>query len=70
MPFDPYDIDRDGQANSKDLTILKRAVLGQIEPGTGYFWKVADVNADSYINETDVEGMLNFVLQRPPKTRS
>lgn len=69
LNYDPYDIDRDGQANAKDLTILKRGVLGQAEPGTGYFWKVADINADSYINETDVEGMLNYVLQRPPKKK-
>ena len=70
IQFDPYDINLDGQANSVDLTILKRAVLGQIEPGSGYFWYVADLNVDNHINETDVAPMLSFVLQRPPKKAS
>ena len=63
----PYDVDGDGQANSVDLTLLKRAALGLQEPDGKYHWYAGDLSVNSYIDEADARIMLSFVLQKPPK---
>ena len=59
-----YDINGDGTANAIDLTLLKRAVLGQQTERSGYRWDAGDLNRDRKLDGEDIQIMLGFLLQK------
>ena len=58
----PYDINGDGLVNAADLTLLKRAVLGMQQTGSGYRWNQGDLNHDRILSREDADIMLRFLL--------
>ena len=57
-----YSINADGLFNAVDLTLLKRAVLDEVQEGTGCHWYNGDLNADGDLTDTDVDLMLLYLL--------
>jgi hypothetical protein len=59
VPAIPGDIDGDGEANAKDVTILRRNLAGGY--GVELSKEVADLNKDGYINAKDVSLLRRFL---------
>lgn len=62
-----YDINRDGLSDSRDLTLLKRAILGLQESGSGYDWKEADIDINCVYEYNDVHILKCWTLQKSTK---
>ena len=55
----PGDIDGDGEVNAKDVTALRRNIVGGY--GVELSKEVADLNKDSYVNAKDVSLLRRFL---------
>ena len=60
-----FDINCDGQSDSRDVTLIKRALLGLQKTGTAYNWFSADLNGNSMFDEEDLEIFISYTMQRP-----
>ena len=60
-----FDINCDRQSDSRDITLMKRALLGLQETGTEYNWYSADLNGNSVFDEEDLEIFISYTMQRP-----
>ena len=60
-----FDINCDGQSDSRDVTLLKRALLGLQETETEYNWYSADLNGTTVFDAEDLEIFISYTMQRP-----
>ena len=58
-------INCDGQSDSRDVTLMKRALLGLQKTGTDYNWFSADLNGNTVFDAEDLEIFIGYTLQRP-----
>ena len=60
-----YDITGNESVDARDLTVLKRAVLGEQKADSGMLWYYGDWNADLRLDAADVRFLCEYLSQRP-----
>ena len=60
-----YDITGNESVDARDLTVLKRAVLGEQKADSGMLWYYGDWNADLRLDAADVRFLCEYLCQRP-----
>lgn len=62
IPYYPGDIDGDGKVNVKDLTALKRLIVGSLQPWDVANADAADINNDGKYNTNDLRAIKRLIV--------
>ncbi|MBQ6039780.1 MAG: hypothetical protein IJL32_03245 [Oscillospiraceae bacterium] len=61
----PYDVNGDRLVDARELTLLKRAALGEQQSAAGLQWYYGDWNSDLILDAEDVSFLADYLCQRP-----